>query len=127
MELPFLRRPPKELDAFHPKGQQIADFLMHAPTHLLPLPEVRPMVLEAFVDEAGVVRVLAEAFDADEEPPHAAPLALPAVGDQDRKRARLKVLQERAAELERRNDADGLALARQQIAEVEAELGQGRP
>jgi hypothetical protein len=124
-ELPFLRRPPKELDAFYPKGEQIADFLVQAPAHLLPLPETRPMLLEAFVDEAGVVRVLAQAFDADQEPPDAAPLALPAVGDQDRKRARLKVLKERAAELERRNDAEGLALARQQIAEVEAELGRG--
>lgn len=52
------RRPPRLLDGFHPKATAMKEQLMEAPRTLLPSPEPAPFVLEAFVDERGLVQVL---------------------------------------------------------------------
>lgn len=118
------RRPPRLLDDFHPKGTAMQEQLAEAPRTLLPSPEPAPFVLEAYVDERGLVQVLS-ATPAPEPSPEVAahPRLLPApAGTAERKRLRLKVLRGRRHELEANDDDTALRAVAAQVAELEAEI-----
>jgi hypothetical protein len=118
------QRPPKLLDQFQPRGSAMHKQLAEAPRTLLPSPEPAPFVLEAFVDERGLVQVLSATPTSDPYTPRStaeAPVAAPA-GNDERKQLRLKVLLERQHELEGKDDGEALRAVVAQVAEVEAEI-----
>lgn len=117
------RKPPKALDDFHPKGSAMREQLAQAPRALLPTPTPTPMVLEAYVDERGLVQVLSATPEEDTTVPTSGPRLLSAPsGSVDRKRLRLKVLTDRRHELEKKGDTDALRVNADQVAELEAEI-----
>ena len=121
------RKPPKALDDFHPKGSAMREQLAQAPRTLLPTPTPTPMVLEAYVDERGLVQVLSATPRAEAQAEATAPATSPRLlsapsGSVDRKRLRLKVLKDRRHELEKKGTTDALGAVADQVAELEAEI-----
>lgn len=55
------RNPPKQLDAFQPKGRALLTLLADAPRALLPEPTPVPMVLEARLDDQAQLQVVGAA------------------------------------------------------------------
>ena len=94
------------------------DQLAKAPRTLLSSPEPAPLILEAYVDERGLVQVLSVTPTSEQDATNSgaeAPLLTPA-GRGERTQLRLKVLRERQHELEGKGDGESLrgcvALAR---------------
>jgi hypothetical protein len=121
------RKPPKLLDDFHPKGSAMREQLTQAPRTLLPTPTPTPMVLEAFVDERGLLQVLSATPGTEAESEAAAPASGPRLfsapsGSVDRKLLRLKVLKDRRHELEKTGATDTLGAVADQVAALEAEI-----
>jgi hypothetical protein len=117
------RNPPKLLDAFHPKGSAMGEQLAEAPRTLLPMPMPTPMVIEAYVDDRGVVQVLSATPREEVTVPAPDPRSVNGpTGSVDRKRLRLKVLEDRRDELERQGSTEAVAPVSDQIAELEGEI-----
>jgi hypothetical protein len=86
------------------------------------------MVLEAYVDERGLVQVFSATPATEADPVTAAPAAASpqllstSSGSVDRKWLRLKVLRDRRHELEKTGATDTLGAVADQVAELEAEI-----
>ena len=117
------RNPPKILHDFHPKCSAMREQLAQAPRSLLPTPTPRPLVLEAYLDDRGLVQVLSATHDEKlPEPALRSHRAASPSGSIDRKRLRLKVLEERRDELARKGFREALLPVDGQIAELEGEI-----
>lgn len=117
------RNPPKILDDFHPKGTAMREQLAAAPRTLLPAPTPTPLVLEAYLDDRGLIQVLsATPVEKDLEPAVVSRRANAPSGSIDRKRLRLKVLEDRRDELTRNGSEHALLPVAGQIAELEGEI-----
>ena len=114
------RRPPRLLDDLHPKGTAMREQLEEAPRTLLPSPKPAPMVLEAYVDERGLVQVLSATPESEPDAPALASdrllLSAPA-GSVERKLLRLKVLKGRQNELEAKGADNALRGVAEQVSE----------
>jgi hypothetical protein len=116
------RKPPKSLDDFHRNASAMQEQLAQAARTLLSTLTPTPMVLEAYIDERGLVQVLSAIPKVKATEPISRPQGLSAPsGSVDRKRLRLKVLTDRRHELEKTSDTDALEAVADLVAEPEAE------